>query len=42
MHLLASGAPVTVKHRSMEPVNKVKIHPVVAAATTAGGGGEEE
>jgi hypothetical protein len=33
MHLAAGGAPIAVKHRAVEPVNKVKMHPVVAAAT---------
>jgi hypothetical protein len=28
MFLSTGGAPVVVKHRSWEPVNKVKIHPV--------------
>jgi hypothetical protein len=25
MHIAASDAPVTVKHRAVEPVNKVRI-----------------
>jgi hypothetical protein len=32
MHLAAGGAPVAVKHRAMELVNKVKILPVVCNA----------
>jgi hypothetical protein len=27
-HLAAGGAPVAVKRRAVEPVNKIKIHPV--------------
>jgi hypothetical protein len=29
MHLAESGAPAAMKRRSMEPVNKVKILPVL-------------
>jgi hypothetical protein len=29
MHLTVSGALTAVKHRAVEPVNKVKILPVV-------------
>jgi hypothetical protein len=29
MRLTAGGAPNAVKHKAMEPVNKVKILPVV-------------